>query len=70
MHIDENEMLESQVNKYKQDMKSMKEAYENNIQMHEKETTKLQQEAKELWQTIERMKKREKQLEKLAEDGK
>ena len=48
MHIDENEMLESQVNKYKQDMKSMKEAYENNIQMHEKETTKLQQEAKEL----------------------
>lgn len=29
-------------------MKSMKEAYEGKIQMHEKETSKLQQEAKEL----------------------
>lgn len=48
MQIDENEMLESQVNKYKQDIKSIKEAYENNIQAHEKETNKFQQEAKEL----------------------
>lgn len=67
MWVDE---YKGQVVKLRQENKGLREQYEAMVNQKAKEQEQIIQDNKDLKQMIDRMKKKEKQLEKLAEEGK